>query len=95
LQSSIWKINQVERKTINQEQWGLKKNEVNVNLVRRGDYSNDLSFSINFFCGLLNDIFPTPIPPLLIWQTENQKQQEKMLPQSLGDLSVQPVFPIT
>lgn len=61
---------------------GTLKNEVNVNLVRRGDYRNDLSFSINFFCGLLNDFFSTPIPSLLIWKTENQKKQEKILPLS-------------
>lgn len=67
---------------------GTLKNEVNVNLVRRGDYRNDLSFSINFFCGLLNDFFfnSHPFTPHL----ENRKSKEtgKNITTELGDLSI-------
>lgn len=67
---------------------GTSKNEVNVNLVRRGDYRNDLSFSINFFCGLLNYFFffsSHPSAPHL----ENRKSKErgKNITTDLGDLS--------
>lgn len=59
------------KKTVNQEHFGLLKNKVSVNLVRRGDYRNDLSFSIIF------SSFSTPFPPLLMWKTEIKRNGKK------------------
>lgn len=77
---------------------GTLKNEVNINLVRRVEYRNDLSFSINFFCSLLNDFF-FQLPFL---QSSSGKQKIKKtgknITTELGGLSigiVLPVFPIT
>lgn len=59
------------KKTVNQEHFGLLKNEVSVNLVRRGDYRNDLSFSVIF------SSFSTPFPLLLMWKTEMKRNGKK------------------